>query len=75
MKTETIVLGLVAVAGIAAGYYYYQAHKNTLATTPAVNNGNANQRSNTQGNTNDTVAYVNAGVDALDKLGQAFGGW
>lgn len=75
MKTETIVLSVVAVAAVVGGYMYYQKHKQAAATpAPAPSNGNPNQRSNPS-EVEQTVAAVNAGIDTLDKLANAFGGW
>lgn len=79
MKTETIVLTVVAAAAVVGGYMYYQAHKQAAATPPPpqVPNGNPNQRSAPapSNSVNDTIAAVNSGIDTLDKLGNAFGGW
>lgn len=75
MKNETIILGVVAVAAIAGGYFYYMAHKNAANQPVPVSNNNPNQRSNNTGGTDQTVAYVNTAVDTLGKLADAYGGW
>lgn len=80
MKTETIVLIVIAGAAVAAAGVYYAKQKKA-ANAPvnqrqAPTNGNtANNSAPASAQTSDVATYVKAGEDLLSNVGSAFGGW
>lgn len=78
MKTETIVLIVIAGAAVAAAGVYYakqkQAANAPVAPLAAPTNGNPSNRSAPDSQSSDVANYVKAGGDALSQL-ETFFGW
>lgn len=77
MKTETIVLVVIAGAAVAAGAVYYAKQKQ-LANNPQIiaqNNGNPNSRSAPVSQSQEIAGYVGIVKDVTAQVGDWTGGW
>jgi hypothetical protein len=72
MKTETVLI-LVGVAGVA--YLIYRQQQAQAATRISTPQQNPNQVNGNVQPANRPIDYIHAGVDALDKISDHFGGF
>jgi hypothetical protein len=75
MKPETLTLLIVVGAVAAGGYILYRQQQAKLATKIQTPQQNPNQINTSVSPQNRPLDYVNAGISALDKIAEHYGGF